>query len=220
MWRYRSMWRGLKSRRPFSWSCKFGRFLDGSRKLRAISECLGLDDKGNYRFQDLYRFEARGISPEGRLLGEMLPTGISPTFADEVAQMGYQDRVKLTRKLFSVGDATSVVRQLLSAANLAFGCYFFARPVTAAESPVRDFVRRIHLQSKTTAFTRRYEDDHETNQLFRKFHSDEEGLEALQVVMIIAIAAVILVAAGTVGQSVVDFTKTKLNALKDKQVNG
>jgi hypothetical protein len=31
---------------------------------------------------------------------------------------------------------------------------------------------------------------------------------------------VILVAAGTVGQSVVDFTKEKLNALKDKQVNG
>ncbi len=58
------------------------------------------------------------------------------------------------------------------------------------------------------------------NSLIRKFHRDEEGLEALQVVMIIAIAAVILVAAGTVGQSVVDFTKTKLNALKDKQVNG
>jgi Flp pilus assembly pilin Flp len=56
--------------------------------------------------------------------------------------------------------------------------------------------------------------------LVRNFHRDEEGLEALQVVMIIAIAAVILVAAGTVGQSVVDFTKEKLNALKDKQVNG
>jgi Flp pilus assembly pilin Flp len=55
---------------------------------------------------------------------------------------------------------------------------------------------------------------------FRKFHSDEEGLEALQVVMIIAIAAVILVAAGTVGQSVVDFTKEKLDALKSKEVNG
>ena len=54
----------------------------------------------------------------------------------------------------------------------------------------------------------------------RKFHSDEEGLEALQVVMIIAIAAVILVAAGTVGQSVVDFTKKKLDALNAKQVNG
>ena len=58
------------------------------------------------------------------------------------------------------------------------------------------------------------------NSLVRKFHSDEEGLEALQVVMIIAIAAVILVAAGTVGQSVVDFTKEKLDALKSKEVNG
>jgi pilus assembly protein CpaF len=80
---------------------QIARFLDGSRKLRAISECLGLDDKGNYRFQDLYRFEARGIDADGRLQGEMLPTGIVPTFSDEAAQMGYQDRVNLTRKLFA-----------------------------------------------------------------------------------------------------------------------
>ena len=58
------------------------------------------------------------------------------------------------------------------------------------------------------------------NSLLRKFHSDEEGLEALQVVMIIAIAAVILVAAGTVGQSVIDFTKEKLTKLKDVPVKG
>lgn len=56
--------------------------------------------------------------------------------------------------------------------------------------------------------------------MFSKFHSDEEGLEALQVVMIIAIAAVILVAAGTVGQSVVNFTKVKLNALNSATVTG
>ena len=80
---------------------QIGRFLDGSRKIRAISECLGLDERGNYRFQDLYRFEASGIDPNGRLQGELLPTGVAPTFTDEVAQMGYQDRVKLTRKLFS-----------------------------------------------------------------------------------------------------------------------
>jgi pilus assembly protein CpaF len=81
---------------------QISRFMDGSRKLRAISECLGLDEKGNYKFQDLYRFEAKGLDAEGRLLGEMLPTGIVPTFAEEVAQMGYQDRVKLTKKLFSL----------------------------------------------------------------------------------------------------------------------
>jgi pilus assembly protein CpaF len=81
---------------------QISRFMDGSRKIRAISECLGLDEKGNYKFQDLYRFEAKGLNADGKLLGEMLPTGIVPTFAEEVEQMGYQDRVKLTKKLFNV----------------------------------------------------------------------------------------------------------------------
>lgn len=79
---------------------QIARFQDGSRKLRAISECLGLDDRGNYRFQDLYQFVARGIDDNGRLLGELLPTGNMPTFAEEVAQMGYQDRVRLTAACF------------------------------------------------------------------------------------------------------------------------
>jgi pilus assembly protein CpaF len=83
------------------------RFLDGSRKIRAISECLGLDEKGNYRFQDLYRFEARGTDASGRLLGELRPTGAVPTFAAEAAQMGYQERVKLTRNLFTGGPASA-----------------------------------------------------------------------------------------------------------------
>ncbi len=34
----------------------------------------------------------------------------------------------------------------------------------------------------------------------RKFHRDEEGLEALQVVMIIAIAAMVMIACATVGK--------------------
>jgi pilus assembly protein CpaF len=80
---------------------QIARFLDGSRKIKAITECLGLDDKGNYKFQDLYRFEAGGLDADGRLIGELRPTGVVPTFADEAAQMGYQDRVKLTRGLFS-----------------------------------------------------------------------------------------------------------------------
>ena len=83
---------------------QIGRFLDGSRKLRAITECLGLDDKGNYRFQDLYRFEAEGLNAEGRLMGELKPTGVIPTFHEEAGQMGYQDRVILTKKLFPTGS--------------------------------------------------------------------------------------------------------------------
>jgi len=58
------------------------------------------------------------------------------------------------------------------------------------------------------------------NNLVRKFHSDEEGLEALQVVMIIAIAAVVLIAATAVGQGIVDWTKDKFQELKDAKING
>jgi hypothetical protein len=36
-------------------------------------------------------------------LGELKPTGVVPTFSAEAAQMGYQDRVNLTRKLFTGG---------------------------------------------------------------------------------------------------------------------
>jgi Flp pilus assembly pilin Flp len=55
--------------------------------------------------------------------------------------------------------------------------------------------------------------------LVRKFHSDEEGLEALQVVMIIAIAAMIMIAAATVGKNGVDWMETQANALVGKDLS-
>ena len=55
--------------------------------------------------------------------------------------------------------------------------------------------------------------------LVRKFHSDEEGLEALQVVMIIAIAAMIMIAAATVGKNGVDWMEKQANALVGKDLN-
>jgi hypothetical protein len=55
--------------------------------------------------------------------------------------------------------------------------------------------------------------------LFGKFHSDEEGLEALQVVMIIAIACMIMVAASTVGSQAVKWMSEKWNALKGQTIS-
>jgi hypothetical protein len=52
------------------------------------------------------------------------------------------------------------------------------------------------------------------NNLFRKFHSDEEGMEALQIVIIIAIAALIMIAASTVGKEAVEWMGNKWNDLK------
>lgn len=80
------------------------RLQDGSRKVRAISECLGLNQDGEYVFEDLFRFEARGIDDEGRVQGQIEWTGRQPTFADEAQSMGYDDRVQLTRDLFATGE--------------------------------------------------------------------------------------------------------------------
>jgi hypothetical protein len=57
------------------------------------------------------------------------------------------------------------------------------------------------------------------NSLVSKFHSDEEGLEALQVVMIIAIAGMIMVAASTVGSQAVKWMGEKWNALKGQTIS-
>ncbi len=81
---------------------QISRYQDGSRRIRAISECLGLDEAGDYRFQDLYIFHAAGTDADGMLQGELRPTGCRPTFADEPTQMGYTDLVNLTRGLFNV----------------------------------------------------------------------------------------------------------------------
>ncbi len=53
----------------------------------------------------------------------------------------------------------------------------------------------------------------------RTFHSDEDGLEAVQVVMIVAIAAMILLVVSTVGKEAVDWAKEKWNALKGKSIS-
>lgn len=49
---------------------------------------------------------------------------------------------------------------------------------------------------------------------FSKFHNDEDGLEALQVVMIIAIAGLIMIAASAVGKAAVKWMDEKWTELK------
>ena len=80
------------------------RFRDGSRRLRTISECLGLDDSGNFLFRDIFRFHAAGLDEEGRLLGELRWTGEQPTFAREPFELGLGDRVQLTGPIFSAAN--------------------------------------------------------------------------------------------------------------------
>ncbi len=77
------------------------RFSDGSRRVQAVSECLGTDSSNEYVFQDLYRFTAAGRDADGKILGAIQPTGKVPTFASLPQQLGLMDRVNLTRQQFS-----------------------------------------------------------------------------------------------------------------------
>jgi Flp pilus assembly pilin Flp len=53
----------------------------------------------------------------------------------------------------------------------------------------------------------------------RKFHRDEEGLEALQVVMIIAIAAMVMVACATLGQKAVTWMNQQWTSLQGTSIS-
>src|SRR3954470_21530305 len=53
----------------------------------------------------------------------------------------------------------------------------------------------------------------------RKFHRDEEGLEALQVVMIIAIAAMVMIACATLGQKAVTWMNGQWSTLQGTSIS-
>lgn len=54
------------------------RIADGSRKIVAISEVLNLDDADRVIVEDIFRFEQRGIGPNGDVIGEYAWTGHIP----------------------------------------------------------------------------------------------------------------------------------------------
>lgn len=78
---------------------QLARLSDGSRRIQAISEACGLDDKEQYCWRDLFQFEAQGRDEEGRIQGH-LHRKATPTFSQEPFQMGFGDRVKHTKHLF------------------------------------------------------------------------------------------------------------------------
>jgi len=63
------------------------RFVDGSRKVVNVSEISGLEGQV-VTMQDLFRFHHEGMDSEGRVLGQMVPTGIQPRFLERLSAMG------------------------------------------------------------------------------------------------------------------------------------
>ncbi len=67
------------------------RLQDGSRKTIAISEVLPLNEKGDYRTQDLWLYIPVTKDEQGNILGYHAPTGILPTYLAKARAYGFTD---------------------------------------------------------------------------------------------------------------------------------
>ena len=60
---------------------------DGTRKVMAISEITGMEENV-LSMQEIFRFEKRGIGPDGKVLGVFMPSRIRPKFLEQLRTSG------------------------------------------------------------------------------------------------------------------------------------
>jgi pilus assembly protein CpaF len=80
---------------------QISRLRDGSRKVVGITEVSGMEGE-TIVLTDIFKFEQSGISPDGKVLGELKPTGIRPLFTPRLEIAGF----KLGPEIFgaSIGE--------------------------------------------------------------------------------------------------------------------
>jgi len=66
---------------------QLSRFADGSRRITSVGEVVGMEET-TVTMQELFTFEISRIQEDGRIVGELLHTGIMPTFAERFTQAG------------------------------------------------------------------------------------------------------------------------------------
>jgi len=64
------------------------RLHDGTRKITAITEVLGLKER-EYQLQDIYIFKNEGLAADGKINGHHVFTGYKPTFLQTAQQHGF-----------------------------------------------------------------------------------------------------------------------------------
>jgi pilus assembly protein CpaF len=64
------------------------RLSDGSRKITSITEVAGMEGQ-TIVMTDIFKYEKTGITPEGKVIGELKPTGIRPFFTPRLEQNGF-----------------------------------------------------------------------------------------------------------------------------------
>jgi pilus assembly protein CpaF len=65
------------------------RLRDGSRKVTQITEVCGMEGD-TVVLQDIFKFTEDGLDPDGKVLGQMRPTGLRPMFTPKLEAAGFR----------------------------------------------------------------------------------------------------------------------------------
>jgi pilus assembly protein CpaF len=63
------------------------RMSDGTRKVTHVSEISGME-QDMISMQDIFKFERKGVGPDGAVLGVFRPSGVRPRFLERVRLSG------------------------------------------------------------------------------------------------------------------------------------
>jgi pilus assembly protein CpaF len=64
------------------------RLSDGTRRVTAISEVVGMSDKGDVELVPIFEYVRTGTGPNGKIIGDYRATGFLPTFLNDFLVMG------------------------------------------------------------------------------------------------------------------------------------
>ncbi len=77
------------------------RLSDGSRRIMSITEVTGMEGD-IVTLQDIFVFEKRGLSPEGKVIGRFAATGIRPKFYEKLLAAGIRLRPDLFDEVMEI----------------------------------------------------------------------------------------------------------------------
>jgi pilus assembly protein CpaF len=75
------------------------RLSDGSRRIVSVTEVTGMEGE-IVTTQEVFRFKRRGVTPEGKIIGQFEATGVRPQFTDRLRVSG----IELPARMFEGVD--------------------------------------------------------------------------------------------------------------------
>jgi pilus assembly protein CpaF len=79
------------------------RMSDGSRRCRSLTEVTTMEGD-QVMLQDLFVFEKRGVSAEGKVLGRFAATGIRPRFYEKIVSAGMRIPAEVFEEVVEIGE--------------------------------------------------------------------------------------------------------------------